>query len=1087
MDASLRADYKRNAQLESLFRGQIDPPVLEVPTGVDGRRTPRSVFIYESLMRVWVSSLDTIGSNSERSSASGKWPVLGLFDHLDFFLPLCLKSIALRYQGLVARRPIKTKVILDDAHHALLGSFLELLAKNFVNCAASTTTNRVDDMQSVSDFFIGLSAMIHSEFLCSLMKRFLNVLQSTDSTAKENQDESMLRTALNVMKMRLVFLERLAAMPSFLALNYPPKYNGTRLVLGESNVSWLSQFHVDQTGIVTDLNFNSADSCLPPSGWLGKIVVEALFEICSRSLKLRPNNGDVIRNGGISDLGDGFGLLASHASATAYQLVVRKNAMDSRFQTDSAKCRVAALFTTPILDSSVKYFSVLSKLDSKHPARNAWLLSVVYVLQEAPEVLISYFVAWCCGEKVCSRNFVTRLFTHLPTLQGTKRLPRFIKLLALCAATFHPPMSSSDFPATIFPTEGNELEPWLRQECFNTIGAAANSVVDICKPLLASRPDELKTMMKCVSGLFLQMLALPQSAVTCSRIVGGALQTLESNTSLFVECIGSDLQHWARVLYSTMNSVSLSVRSIAVDFLVSLFGGLFIENGNIDAPVTIFSSVLPECVAREVAIYSTHGHVKSKVDIEKAVWPLRRSIADLEDANPVDDDRVDAQLAPAISLFGRTNQAIIDGVLLEMELNKEIQIPLPSNAHSNPGKAKRVFDADEESLFEAANFFKPEVAPLQRIRWFMALSNLQETKQNYVEAAEASFLIALTICDAIPHANQVWRPSRFSQWSEPNYFAWEPNNVQAKTSSVVVSFASRYLEPESFLNVNLSTTGGTKLAQPTVSALCSLLTRASRETVRLYLLERGMEQLAYNRLELLLKILMRVIENHESHQVISAARTSQYSLRKRYAQEEASLRGVIAGISAEMTKLAEILVSLVEEDEGPGAFQMSSSISKRSDDQQQPCYVIIRLYGTKPAGFLESTTIPPFIVWEKPCVCRISESCARGKSGREAAVDFATPLFMELQEICDKVEMRTSENFLCEDGVTYIDVLPVSAIDRDPFDVSLSSSGSKRFFHKRDGVMVETTVAFSFPCALSRQSSLLTTEISSAKAAASLP
>lgn len=628
-------------------------------------------------------------------------------------------------------------------------------------------------------------------------------------------------------------------------------------------------------------------------------------------------------------------------------------------------------------------------------------------------------------------------------------------------------------------TAEGDIGPWLRQEFFNTICAAANSVIDVCSPLLSSRPDEYKGMMKSVVALLLRILSMPHSAVTCSRVVGGSLQTLESNIGLFIDSVGPDLQHWARVLYGTMNSTSLSVRSIAVDFMVSLFGGLFSQYGNIDAAVTVFCSVLPECVAREAAIYSTHGHINERKDIEKAIWPLRRSIADLEDSNPADDDRVDAQLSPVITLFCRTNQAIIDGVLLEMELHQNESLLIPTNNETEPSsKTKGVFDADEESLFEAASFFKPEVAPLQRVRWFLALSRLQESKSNFVEAAEASFLIALTICDAIPHINQVWRPSRFAHWSQDDLFSWQPQQSKSGTTDAVLSFAAQYLEPETFLGVCLSTVGANKLAQPTVSAMCSLLTRATKEAVRLYLLERGMEHLAYNRLESLLKMMMSVIQNHESQVASSGVRISQYSLRKRFAQEEASLRGVVGGISAEMTKLAEVLVALVEEDAGPNNLSLST-IPKH----HEPRYVVVRLYGSKPPGFFESTTIPPFIMWEKPCVCRLSESCAEGKTGKEAAIVFATPLLNELKDVCgpEKVEMRTSENFLCKDGVTYIDVLPVSIVEKDPFDVSVASLGSKRFFHKRDGIVVETTVAFVFPCALSRQSSLLTTEISSTK------
>jgi hypothetical protein len=59
----------------------------------------------------------------------------------------------------------------------------------------------------------------------------------------------------------------------------------------------------------------------------------------------------------------------------------------------------------------------------------------------------------------------------------------------------------------------------------------------------------------------------------------------------------------------------------------------------------------------------------------------------------------------------------------------------------------------------------------------------------------------------------------------------------------------------------------------------------------------------------------------------------------------------------------------------------------------------------------------------------------------------------------------------------FLDVFPVEVIDRDIFSTH-SSLLSKHFFYRIDNSgLVEITVAREFPCPLSRQSSLLTTEI----------
>lgn len=273
-------------------------------------------------------------------------------------------------------------------------------------------------------------------------------------------------------------------------------------------------------------------------------------------------------------------------------------------------------------------------------------------------------------------------------------------------------------------------------------------------------------MMTGILDLLLHLLTTPQSAVTHLRAVGGALQALEEfGVDLFLEVAGANLQHWIRVILSLMNSTSLSVRSISVDFVVSLLGNTYELHGDIDFVSIIFATVLPEVAAREIALYSVSGHISTAEDMVRCLWPLRRSIADLEDANPLDDDRVDPQLVPVLSVFCRTCQAIMDGVLVEMRLRGDRASVIGTRvAYSVDFDV--TFDADEESLFEAATFFLPETAPMQRIRWLLTLKSLHESNSRWVEAAETLYICARTISDSMPHLKNVWRPSRFVLWSD---------------------------------------------------------------------------------------------------------------------------------------------------------------------------------------------------------------------------------------------------------------------------------------------------------------------------------
>jgi len=259
-------------------------------------------------------------------------------------------------------------------------------------------------------------------------------------------------------------------------------------------------------------------------------------------------------------------------------------------------------------------------------------------------------------------------------------------------------------------------------------------------------------MIHAVLDLLLHILTTPQSSVTHLRAVGGALQALDQfGVEIFLDVVGDNLQHWIRILQSLLNHTSLSVRSIAVDFVLSLLGGLFDLQGTVDDILLVFASVLPEVVARELALFSVDGHIENFNSLAQCLWPLRRSFAEIEDANPLDDDRIDPELSPALKAFGRAQQAIVDGVLIELRLRgdkcfvvgKKIEVP-PMNKHT--------FDADEESLFEASEFFMPETAPMQRLRWLLSLKALHEAKNQPVEGKPSNWwrpiLVLVTLMNA---------------------------------------------------------------------------------------------------------------------------------------------------------------------------------------------------------------------------------------------------------------------------------------------------------------------------------------------------
>ena len=74
-------------------------------------------------------------------------------------------------------------------------------------------------------------------------------------------------------------------------------------------------------------------------------------------------------------------------------------------------------------------------------------------------------------------------------------------------------------------------------------------------------------------------------------------------------------------------------------------------------------------------------------------------------------------------------------------------------------------------------------------------SGSRQQKQN--------LLCVRTICDAIPHIPNVWQPSLFNLWRDPNRSSWltylDKSNLQVSLSKKAVKeillFSERFLEP----------------------------------------------------------------------------------------------------------------------------------------------------------------------------------------------------------------------------------------------------------------------------------------------------
>lgn len=519
---------------------------------------------------------------------------------------------------------------------------------------------------------------------------------------------------------------------------------------------------------------------------------------------------------------------------------------------------------------------------------------------------------------------------------------------------------------------------------------------------------------------------------------------------IFLKSVGSHLQHWGRIIFTLMNSIELSVRSMSVDFLVSLLCGMYEDFGSIDSLSLCFLSIIPEVIAREIALFSISGLIKSMEHVEISLWPLRRSLADVEETNPDDDDRVNPQLLTSLTTFCRTAQAIIDGVLVEIRLRGSPSIDLDEIARaqhkatfvfSNPigsillqfesQRGKVIFDADEESVLEASSFFMHETSLSQKIRWLFTLRDLHAAKRQWTEAAEVMIICAHYLVKSMDHLPSIIEPCRFNLWTDDRRSPWlssigASNEQHNFGNMLVMKFANAFLKPN--------------IAIRDEESLCSILTSVVKSATAAYTKEDGPENLACLHLK---ELLMMV--------------NTEY------------LRHVRATICSELEKFT-------------GHDDNKFSAVNTSTGAQ--VYILVILQGHKPCRFQESTTIPTFFEWNIPSICRVSkpvlEAAARLKlkSPTESWEDcicqtFTMPLIESFRndqtESAVVLKAKRLTDVTADDTTTYVSAMVAQKIG--------SVKSRKYFVRHSNECITEYTVAHKFPHSLSRQRSLVTSEI----------
>ena len=522
--------------------------------------------------------------------------------------------------------------------------------------------------------------------------------------------------------------------------------------------------------------------------------------------------------------------------------------------------------------------------------------------------------------------------------------------------------------------------------------------------------------------------------------------------------VGDGLQHWSRVVLTLMNSTELSVRSMAVDFTVSLLGAVYNDRGSVDDIALVFLTVLPEVAAREIALFNLSGLTKTMDDVEVTLWPIRRAFADIEETSPDDDERVDPQLMPIILTICRTGQAILDSVLVELRLKgfdsysllKTMSSLSRNKTSTKDDCLKTLFDADEESVLEAASFFSTETGMPQKIRWLLTLRDLHISKSQWAEAAEALILSANSIIDSMAHITDIWRPWTFNLWKDYRKAPWLSNiglSTEHSGNEFVMEFAESFLEPPGLVQVSTN--------RFSIETMCSTLSSIVDQAFLSFNQEDGLQDLAYLHFETLLNRISLIITNQD---------------RKLRSNDIALLRRVRGNIC---TKLARC--------DKDSNVQSSTSIAHQK-------YVRIVLRGNKPIRFKESTTIPTYFEWNMPSICRVpisevskarkvAESSPMKSEDECVCTVFAEKYMSALKEaggISSAIlRIGATEDIAADDPTTFLDIDIVQMKQQ-----SRSEMKSRKFYLRNDTNAVvsfgttEYTVAHKFPHVLSRQRSI---------------
>lgn len=446
---------KNNENLTANFKGAAPRGFLKkiqpIKFTLSSSSRTDSVYMYERILATWLHLLtNECNANDKELKETYSMVTKSFLSHVDFLLPLCLKSLTLRLSKPKRSIEVIPSSFLDADHLQTISVLLAFIAKGLIS---STKYNIKDtdfhlalqavliQCDSVIEFITGLFALIHPQQVSQLVFAYIRSFQ--DAEDSYNVEELDTEDPYNLIgfisccrQLRIRSYERLASMPNFVAINFPYRYRTTSCQnQNVSNLSWIQQQH-----LVDDSIKAVVDCKAPKRHWLAELVVQDCLSIAHNSFetifngwipKQKVNNLAKKKKNIVTsafrqriplpaDLVIHEECISRNAISIVYDILLRKNAFDMRYQKKESFDRIISMFISPLIYGTAQAVHVISKMDPSDKLRNQWLLCMLCSIQDAPDAALRKGISSLCAQDVSIVYVVYLFLTKISKLNTFK-------------------------------------------------------------------------------------------------------------------------------------------------------------------------------------------------------------------------------------------------------------------------------------------------------------------------------------------------------------------------------------------------------------------------------------------------------------------------------------------------------------------------------------------------------------------------------------------------------------------------------------------------------------------------------------------